>query len=387
LDHVAKLNERNVPKEVEEVEIHTDENTSKPNDDQTIELVVTDEKANSDSKVDKKHATPAHGKKHEEHVDEEEMIWEIKTVLLKQDNSEDLPTSTKEDHVPQIPDSVAKWNYDEIISEFSPRDDVIVLTPSCNDDETNFDLAGYFMKRSFKRVVCVIRDPMFADPVSSTGALPVFLFSGSEWLLYQCVTNPRPDIASTQFLLKMIKPEAANFPENVSLLPSDHVVTSEDRDKSRSFLANSINMVALDTVDEPTTEPNKTSPEEPQAKGPLAFLKKGLDPLKNFSQSVNSSIQTSFQEMKDPIGSIQKRIDNMPVVDDDQREEYLDSLADLHSVKPLSTFSIFNNEQQPNAPITADRQNIEKTFRSSYSVFEEYNNSNTNNPFEDEEKK
>ncbi len=77
-----------------------------------------------------------------------------------------------------------------------------------------------------------------------------------------------------------------------------------------------------------------------------------LQPIKNFGKDVNDA----FVQMKDPKAYLEKRIDNIPVVDESERDDYLFSLGELHNTTP--GFQLFNTIAYYNG-VPADPKNTQ----------------------------
>jgi hypothetical protein len=202
---------------------------------------------------------------------------------------------------------------------------------SLKDDDLNLEAATYFTGQKFKKIIAVVENSTAATHLSVTGVLPLYMHSTFDSLLFKFVTT-NEDQVSLRSLVKhsenvgshMHKPE-----QNVSI----QVETKEQQQEEG----------------EPKAE----------AKGINKIMQKGMKPFKDAANTMKGTMKNS--------------INNMNVVDDDQREEYLDALAEVHTVQPIMSFSLFDNNQKANAPITTDKKHVEESFRSSYSVFDEYN--------------
>jgi hypothetical protein len=86
-----------------------------------------------------------------------------------------------------------------------------------------------------------------------------------------------------------------------------------------------------------------------------------------------------LRELRDPIGLVNRSVQQMNVVPDSQREEYLDSIAALHDTQPVTTNPIWldllaapNTERRVETAFGSDQPQLHGTFRSDRSVFEEY---------------
>ena len=219
------------------------------------------------------------------------------------------------------------YDFAEASKDTHKSQDVVII--SLADDDLNLEAANYFTGQKFNKIIGIVTNPVAAQHLSITGVLPLYMNSAFDSLILKFVTS-NDDLVSLKSLVK--------GSENVGV----HMQKQPEK-------------VSIQVEEESTEEKSQ----EPEAKGVKKIVQKGMKPFKE-----------AASQMK---GNFKKSINNMNVVEEDQREEYLDALADMHTVQPIMTFSLFDTNQKANAPITTDKKHIEESFRSSYSVFDEYN--------------
>jgi len=313
-------------------------NMKKPTkEEETVEELPT--MGNKDAQVEeKKQESTAsqhnqHEQKHHEHIDEEDMVWPIQYSILEKlpeipveeeiSEQPDVKLTNSESNSPTNVDHHLKYNMEVLTKEFLPRTDVVVLN---FDDTTNVETAPYFLQKGYARVVCIIKDPNFSGVVAKTGAIPVYMFSAAEHLLYQTLVSYGGDYPKQFNTMNQI--EAAKFPDNVVLIPPP--VTTAGEIKSHWIQV-------PDEIE--SIQDTEVKPQVPLARAQKIkqLVNAGvLQPIKNFGKDVNDA----FTQMKDPSAFTGKRIEDIPVVDETERDEYIMSLGDLHGTS--NAYNIIN---------------------------------------------
>lgn len=296
----------------------------------------------------------------EEH---EEVIHEIQTKLI---------TEVDKTLSPGGDIALPQWNYRDLGAGLDLKHDVVVcMLPN---ESINILACTYFKdKLQFARVIGGVQSPTSVDMYIKAGAIPYYTFSASVSVLSQSVTTRRINVAS---FLAMVQPEADNFPHNLALLP--HLlppdITHDELEDIR-MSHDALEPASLIDVDLDTGHPAPTqSPLQPNAGTSLR-----LDRLAGVVKESFVTTGARLRELRDPIGLVNRGVNQMNVVPDSQRDEYLDEIAALHDTRPLTTNPIWMDLLA--APNTEARRvdielggngNERSTVRTNQSVFEEY---------------
>jgi len=232
-------------------------------------------------------------------------------------------------------------------------------------------------------VVGLVNDSSFAPVYVKVGAFPVYMVSASLSMLFECVTGGRTERITPQSMLKHIKPECEDYPEILELFP----VLSETP----------MLEVFVDEAIEDDTVPVDLNDDTPSTsaggyKSPMSHRLDKVKLLMNPKRIRDDFMQNveRLKGLKDPVALFEKQVSQMTVVSEHQRDEYLDSLAELHNAKPITTNAMWHDllafgddskritdVEKPhllNREFYVDRQAMQSDFRSGHSVFEEYQN-------------
>jgi hypothetical protein len=175
-------------------------------------------------------------------------------------------------------------------------------------------------------------------------------------MLYQAVCTDQSTQYNSQSFKGIIKPEAEGYPQNLALLP--HLDSERQATNVEEFMTNFQTM-----MDHKKEEEDLQRKQEQEQRVSNEVEQKPEKGMARITQFVKNRIN-SFKSLKD--------IDNMQVVEEEERDSYLDNLADLHSSKAPVSFPLFDDLTE-DAAQRKERKEVQDVFRRPYSVFEDYN--------------
>jgi len=170
----------------------------------------------------------------------------------------------------------------------------------------------------------------------------------------------------------MISPEAENYPGNLQLLPflMPQEISHDELEGIRASheAMSSVNLIDIDLDGSGPPGPSDI---------PLAPARP-VERLRNVMRDSFTTTGQRLRELRDPIGLVNRSVQQMNVVPDSQRDEYLDSIAALHDTGTVTTNPIWidllsaPNTERRVEPAFSNQSQVHGTFRTDRSVFEEY---------------